>query len=118
MQSNTVRRSCQPSPGPIGWPVARSHTSVEARWLVMPTASTGPAAASDCVATSSTASAIAGAVELDQAGERRRRRERSVLQCVHGAVAVDDRGAQPGRADIDHQDAHDGPPMDARLEDG
>ena len=44
MQSNTVRRSCQPSPGPIGWPVLRSQTSVEARWLVIPTASTGPAA--------------------------------------------------------------------------
>ena len=38
MQSKTVRRSCQPMPGPIGSPVARSHTIVLARWLVMPTA--------------------------------------------------------------------------------
>ena len=37
MHSPTVRRSCQPSAGPIGSPVARSHTIVLARWLVMPT---------------------------------------------------------------------------------
>ncbi len=35
-QVPTVRRSCQPSPGPTGTPVARSHTMVEARWLAMP----------------------------------------------------------------------------------
>ena len=29
-------------PGPIGSPVARSQTIVDARWLEMPTASTGP----------------------------------------------------------------------------
>ncbi len=58
MQSNTVRRSCQPSPGPIGVPLPRSHTSVEARWLVMPTAVTGPALDNDLVATSITASAM------------------------------------------------------------
>ena len=33
-------------PGPTGSPVARSHTIVDARWLVMPTASTGPPSAS------------------------------------------------------------------------
>ena len=38
MHSPTVRRSCQPSAGPIGSPVARSQTTVLARWLVMPTA--------------------------------------------------------------------------------
>ena len=41
----TVRRSCHPSPGPTGSPVARSQTTVEARWLAMPTASTVPASA-------------------------------------------------------------------------
>ena len=41
-QVPTVRRSCHPSPGPTGTPVARSHTMVDARWLAMPTASTGP----------------------------------------------------------------------------
>ena len=41
MQSPTVRRSCQPSPGPTGSPVARSHIMTLARWLVMPTAEIG-----------------------------------------------------------------------------
>ena len=44
--SPIVRRSCQPRPGPTASPVARSHTIVDPRWLEMPTASTGPAAAS------------------------------------------------------------------------
>ena len=39
----TVRRSCQPRPGPTGSPLARSHTMVEARWLAIPTPATGPA---------------------------------------------------------------------------
>ena len=42
-QVPTVRRSCQPSPGPTGTPVARSHTMVDARWLAMPTAVDRPA---------------------------------------------------------------------------
>ena len=57
-QSPTVRRSCQPMPGPTGSPVARSHTIVEARWLAMPTASTGPASASTARASSSAVRAI------------------------------------------------------------
>ncbi len=55
----TVRRSCQPSPGPTGVPVARSHTRVEARWLAIPTASTGPPSARTRAATPWTAVAIA-----------------------------------------------------------
>ena len=109
MQSNTVRRSCQPSPGPIGWPVLRSHTNVEARWLVIPTASTGPAAASDLVATSRTAVGHRRAVEFDEPRKRRRRREGSVLECMHGSITIDDRGAQPGCADVDDEHAHDEP---------
>ena len=38
----TVRRSCHPIPGASGFPVARSQTMLEALWLAMPTASTGP----------------------------------------------------------------------------
>ena len=38
-----VRRSCQPCAGPTGTPVARSHTTAEPRWLVIPTAATGAA---------------------------------------------------------------------------
>ncbi len=55
-------------PGPTGSPVARSHTTVEARWLAMPTASTGPPSASAARATSSAAAAIGRGVELDQPG--------------------------------------------------
>ena len=58
-QSPTVRRSCQPRPGPTGSPVARSQAMVEARWLVTPTAATGPPAASAARATSRAASARA-----------------------------------------------------------
>ena len=57
-QRPTVRRSCQPSAGPTGSPVARSHTTVEQRWLAMPTASTGPAASSAARAASSAVSAM------------------------------------------------------------
>ncbi len=57
-QVPTVRRSCQPMPGASGVPVARSHTMVEARWLAMPTPSTGPPSASAARATVSTAPAM------------------------------------------------------------
>ena len=54
----TVRRSCQPTPGPTGCPLRRSHRIVDARWLVMPTAATGPPqAARASWATASAASA-------------------------------------------------------------
>src|SRR2546423_15179271 len=57
----TVRRSCQPTPGPTGAPLRRSHRIVDARWLVMPTAATGPPAAA--IASWATASAAsAGSV--------------------------------------------------------
>jgi hypothetical protein len=54
----TVRRSCQPMPGARGVPVARSQTMVDARWLAMPTAATGPPSRSAAWATVRTASAI------------------------------------------------------------
>jgi hypothetical protein len=41
-QVPTVRRSCHPIPGASGFPVARSQTMLEALWLAMPTAATGP----------------------------------------------------------------------------
>ena len=44
-QVPTVRRSCQPMAGATGRPVARSHTTVVARWLAMPTPPTGPPSA-------------------------------------------------------------------------
>ena len=69
MQSNTVRRSCQPRPGPIGWPVARSHTTVEARCVLTPTACTGlPWRASASRATSSVTAAISAASNSTRPG--------------------------------------------------
>ena len=56
-----VRRSCQPIPGPTGSPVVRSHTTVDARWLAMPTDTTGPPAAKAAPATSNAAAAIVDA---------------------------------------------------------
>ncbi len=57
----TVRRSCQPMPGATGFPVARSHTMLEARWFAMPTPATGPPSSSAARATSRMASAIRAA---------------------------------------------------------
>lgn len=58
-QSTTVRRSCQPMPGPIARPVASSQRIVVARWFVIPTPSTGPDVAVTSSLVSRTASAIA-----------------------------------------------------------
>ncbi len=57
----TVRRSCQPMPGPTGSPVARSHTIADPRWFEMPTPSTGPSAPSASRARSRHMRAIARA---------------------------------------------------------
>ena len=69
-QSPTVRRSCQPSPGPTGSPVARSHTMVEARWLAMPTAVHGPGVGQGLAGTGEGRLGHHLGVELDQAGHR------------------------------------------------
>ena len=119
MQSNTVRRSCQPSPGPIGSPVAaiphqrRGPLVGDAR-----RPRPGRRRPATSVGDVEHRGGHRRAVELDEPGKRCRRRERSVLECVHGSVAVDDRGAQPGRADVDDEHAHDEPLLDARLDDG
>ncbi|MGA3147547.1 MAG: hypothetical protein ABSF33_08730 [Acidimicrobiales bacterium] len=68
-QVPTVRRSCQPSPGPTGEPVARSQTMVDARWLAIPTASTGPPSARVCDATATTAAAMASASNSTSPGK-------------------------------------------------
>ena len=44
MHSPTVRKSCQPSDGPMGLPVDARQIIVDARCVVMPTAVTGPEA--------------------------------------------------------------------------
>ncbi len=64
----TVRRSCQPMPGPTGSPLTRSQTMVEPRWLAIPTPPTGPPAPSAAPATSSTAEAMASASNSTKPG--------------------------------------------------
>ena len=60
-QVPTVRRSCHPMPGATGRPVDRSQTMLDARWLAIPTAATGPPAASAAAGDRSAASAIRAA---------------------------------------------------------
>ena len=109
MHSPTVRRSCQPSAGAIGSPVARSHTIVLARWLVMPTAVIGSSTVSmTSVAASSTRRTSAGGVELDETGERGRRRERPRGHRGDRQAIVDDGRPDAGRADVEDED-HDSP---------
>ena len=74
-QVPTVRRSCQPMPGATGFPVARSHTMLDARWLAIPTPATGPPSASAAWATSKMAPAMRAASNSTRpgAGESGRR---------------------------------------------
>src|SRR5690606_21340378 len=65
--SSSVRVSCQTIAWCTGWPVARSHTSVVSRWLVMPTA-TGVAEPSASATTASTLVQISSASCSTQPG--------------------------------------------------
>ena len=106
MHSPTVRRSCQPSAGPIGSPVARSQTTVLARWLVMPTAVIG----------SSTASVTSAAASSDERARARRRRTRrgrgtaSTAGTAGAAIAAiarrssTTRGPHARRPDVEDED--------------
>ncbi len=111
-----VRRSCHPTPGPTGSPVFASQTIVDARWFAMPTASTGPPAASAALAASRAASAISRRVELDERGSRRRRQHLAVVHVVDARVGTNDRRAHSARSDVDDEDAHDaGSPLTRRA---
>ena len=111
-----VRRSCHPTPGPTGSPVARSQTIVDARWFAMPTASTGPPAASAALAASRAASAISAASNSTNAGRRRRRQHLAVVHVVDARVGTNDRRAHSARSDVDDEDAHDaGSPLTRRA---
>ncbi len=106
MHSTTVRRSCQPSAGPTGSPVTRSHTTVLARWL--------RDADGRRPAPSAAADRLGGGVEhrprhrrgveLDEPGERRRRWVPATGLGDDRQGVVDDRRPQAGRADIDDED--------------
>ena len=101
-----VRRSCQPMPGPTGSPVLRSQTMVEARWLAMPTASTGPPLARPARAASSAARAIAAASNSTKPGLRRGRQHLAVVDVGDGGVRSHDRGAHAAGADVHDEDRH------------
>ena len=68
-QRPTVRRSCQPRPGPTGSPVARSQTIVVPRWLASPTATTGPVSSSAACESSSAAAASSAASSSTSPGK-------------------------------------------------
>ena len=106
-QSPTVRRSCQPRPGPTGSPVARSHTMVEARWLAMPTPSTGPASASAAAGHGEGGVGHRRGVELDEARARGStaapRGRCSATTVASGRTTA---ARTPRRADVDDEDAH------------
>ena len=103
----TVRRSCQPMPGPTGSPVARSQTIVEPRWFEMPTPSTGPpsasAAAGQCRARRR---AIAAASNSTSPSAGESGSSSRSCSCATVASASHDRAAHAARADVDDEDAH------------
>ncbi len=103
--SPMVRRSCQPRPGPIGSPVLRSHTIALARWLVMPTATTGSSTvASTAWAASSTLVAMSVASNSTRPGAGLVGGHGRYSMCPQAQRVVDDGGPQAGRADVDHQE--------------
>ena len=108
-----ARGRCRPSAGPASpardrpaCPVARSHTRVEARWLAMPTAATGPPSARLCDGHLEHGRGDGRAVELDQTGERGVGEHRDVVDVLHGGVGADHRAPHPRGADVDDEDAH------------
>ena len=108
-QVPTVRRSCQPSPGPTGTPVARSHTMVEARWLAMPTAVDRAAVGQAARGHLEDGVGHGHGVELDQPGDGSVGQDRHVVDVLDGAVGSHHRGPHPGGAHVDDQDAHGQP---------
>ena len=75
----TVRRSCQPIPGPTGLPVAVPDM-VDARWLAIPTASTCRRPGTERSAGNvENRTSHHGGVELDKALGRRGRQHFTVL---------------------------------------
>ena len=101
-----------------GHSVARSHTTAEPRWLVIPTAATGsPCAASVARAASSDDRRHRRRVELDHSGFGGVGQERAVLLVEHRGVVAHDRGADRRRADVADEEVH-AVCLDARRVDG
>ena len=113
-QSPTVRRSCQPSAGPTGSPVARSHTTVEARWLLIPTARTGPSSSPWRSRVSRAHSIAARTYEVASNSTRPGigtvGQGRTVDLVMDRGIGCHDRGADAAGACVDDQDRHCQPP--------
>ena len=107
-QSGAVRRSCQTMAGATGAPVARSHSTVVSRWLVMPMAATSraptPALASTSCMTPDCVAQISAGVVLDPAGLRKDLPEFALRDRAHGARVIEEEGARAGRALIERKD--------------
>ena len=106
--SAAVRRSCQTIALWIGLPVARSHTSVVSRWLVMPIAAMS---AADAPAFAIAARQVADdrapqilRVVLDPAGRGKMLREFLLRHRHDGKAGVEQYGPRRGRALIDGED--------------
>ena len=106
-QVPTVRRSCQPSPGPDRaprWP-GPTRWWRPAGWRCPPP-STGPPSARLAEATSMHRGGHGGGVELDQSGERGVRQHLDVVDVGDLAVGADHRPPHARGAHVDHQHAH------------
>ena len=101
----TVRRSCQPMPGATGFPLARSHTMLDARWLAIPTPATGPPVLERRSCDLQHGVGHPGGVELHQTRSRRVGQQGDAVLVLDGGVRTDDGGADTRRPDVDDENA-------------
>ena len=111
-QASAVRRSCQTIAGATGRPVARSHSTVVSRWLVMPTAATSSTVARARASTSAMVAAcvaqISSASCSTQPGAREVLGELALRGRDDCAVVVEQDGARTRRALVEgeHESFH------------
>ena len=102
----TVRRSCQPIPGPTGSPGAAVPHDGRAPLVGDPHARhRARRRPGRPPATSSTAAAMAAGVELDEPRRRGRGQHLDVVDVVDGPVRVDHAGAHARGPHVDDEDA-------------
>ena len=107
-QSAAVRRSCQTMALAIGWPVARSHSTVVSRWFVMPMAATSRApmparASASCITPRLRRPDLVGVV-LDPARLRENLPKFLLRDRADSAGMIEDERARTGRALIECED--------------
>ena len=110
VQHEARRRPCagpaSRCPGRPARPSARSHTIVDARWLEMPTASTGPPSSSAAARELERGVGHGRRVELDEARRRASRAAARGSARARRRASGARRGAHAARADVDDEDAH------------